>query len=144
MRGRIAERQLDRFDDGVFVVGLSAVVDPDLSRPEQLRLEQLGAPYDALKRLAKAKHKAKEGDWLEAYPEDGQTLAEYAEDFAAGAAKDRVIYFVPVGAFTPPQQQVFDRAVEVTAAFYQRPVKVLPALDAKKMRELASPRPHEP
>ncbi|MFT3840025.1 MAG: archaemetzincin [Myxococcaceae bacterium] len=122
----------------------AAPVDPDLARPEQLRLEKLPEPFDALKRLAKARHKAVEGDWLEEYPEDGQSLGEYSSEYAKDHGKDLTIYFVPVGTFTPAQQRVFDRAVEVTTAFYQRPVKVLPALDPEKMRPLVSPRPHEP
>jgi archaemetzincin len=116
-------------------------VDPELARPEQLRPEKLGPPFDALKHLATPKDKAKQGEWLEAYPEDGQSFGEYANEFAKDFGKDRVIYFVPVGTFTADQQKVFDRAVEVTAAFYQRSVKVLPALDAKRMRAVASPRP---
>jgi archaemetzincin len=93
-----------------------------------------------LKAIATPMPEPKSGDWLAVAPEDGQSFAEYKAERAQNKGRDGVIYLVAVGAFDEGQQRVFDRATEVTRAYYQSKVQVLKPLDAEAMRKIAEPR----
>ena len=100
-----------------------AVVD----RAAELRAEVLPAPFAALVAHAAPKTPPQEGDWLDAHPEDGQSLAELSKD--AVSAKGRVIYLVAVGTLDAPHAAVLDALEPMVAAWFQLEVKRLPAID---------------
>ena len=96
-------------------------------RAAELRAEVLPAPFAALVPHATPKTPPQEGDWLDAHPEDGQSLAELSK--SSVSAKGRVIYLVPVGTLDAPHAAVLDALEPLVAAWFQLEVKRLPAID---------------
>lgn len=58
-------------------------------------------------------------DWLSAHKEPGQTFAAYQEtDYASPGTLQKVIYLVPVGAFTTGQQKVLQYTADFLSVFF--------------------------
>ncbi len=66
---------------------------------------------------------AREGDWLEAHPENGETFDEYLRSSPTlPTAERKTIYIQPIGKFTPAQRQAIKLTAEYMRAFYNLPV----------------------
>lgn len=93
------------------------------------RLEKLPPELELVKAFAKPKHAPVMGEWLQAHPEQGQTLADFEQERPAGGWHEgRVLYLVAVGVLTPAQEQLVERTRALLSDWYQLEVKVLPPL----------------
>lgn len=73
-----------------------------------------------------------EGDWLEAFPEDGETFEQYlASSPTLPTAERKTIYIQPMGTFTAEQEKVIKWTADYMKAFYSLPVKLLDARPIK-------------
>jgi len=74
------------------------------------------------------------GDWVSEHPEPAQSFWQYVQ---AGpvrpSATRRVIYVLPLGDFSVEQRAAVESAQLFLAAFYQLPVKALPAVAASEI-----------
>jgi len=95
----------------------------------QLRAEVLPAPFDALARHATPKTPPRDGEWLDAHPEEGQSFAGFCREVTP--AKGRAVYLVPVGAFTEPHAAMFDSLEPLVRAWLLLEVRRLPAIAGK-------------
>ncbi len=72
----------------------------------------------------------KEGDWLDRFPEPGQTVAEYRASDPRGRTEARTKFAVqPIGPFTEEGQRVVQDAAEFAEIFLTMPVEVAPGID---------------
>lgn len=79
------------------------------------------------------------GDWLSVHPEPGQTFFQYVMAVPVRRISARgTVVIQPVGPFGARESALLDRLVEMTAAFFQIPVRLAPplALPSKGMRTL--------
>lgn len=110
------------------VRALGAALEPGLT-PAQLRAEVLEPRFERLKPLHRPAPPVLTGSWLESYPEPGETFAAYAD---AGptrpTAERRILYFQPIGTFSPEQLRVVEQTADYVARFFQLPVTTLPTL----------------
>jgi len=66
------------------------------------------------------------GDWLESFPEDGETLEQYlASSPTLPTAERRTIYIQPMGTFTVEEKNVIKWTADYMKAFYNLPVRLL-------------------
>lgn len=64
-------------------------------------------------------------DWLESFPEKGQTFEEYKIANPTLPTSDRkIIYIQPIGEFTESQKKVLQLTADYMKAFYNLPVKL--------------------
>lgn len=93
------------------------------------RGEQLSAPLEVAKQLAKPKLAPKPGEWLAEHPEPGQLVADLvAERPDGGWPPGRTLYLVAVGPLSEAQDALLARTRTLLAAWYQTEVKLLPGL----------------
>lgn len=65
------------------------------------------------------------GDWLESFPEAGQTFAEYqTANPTLPTAQRTTIYIQPIGEFSETQKKVLQLTADYMKAFYNLPVKL--------------------
>jgi archaemetzincin len=73
--------------------------------------------------------KPEPGDWLDRFPEVGQTYEQYVRSHPVRANTARsVIYVQPLGDFSPSQQKIIERASEFLGLYFQLPVKTRQSL----------------
>lgn len=77
-------------------------------------------------------HTPREGEWLYAHKEKGQTLQQYISANPARPSPQRsVIYLLPLGEFTEPQKQILELTRQYTEIFFQlRTVLLKPVNDS--------------
>ena len=64
-----------------------------------------------------------DGDWLDSFPEDGQTFEQYlTSDPVLPTADRKTIYIQPIGKFTSQQRDVIDLTADYMRAFFNLPV----------------------
>lgn len=69
--------------------------------------------------------RVQDGDWLESFPEDGQTFEEYlTSNPVLPTAERKTIYIQPIGNFTPKQREVIDLTADYMRAFFNLPVEL--------------------
>lgn len=65
------------------------------------------------------------GDWLESFPEEGQTFEQYLKaNPTLPTAERQIIYIQPIGEFSAIQKKVLQLTAEYMKAFYNLPVKL--------------------
>lgn len=95
------------------------------------------------------------GDWLITHPEEGQSFEKYLTARPiTPTGRRRIIYLLPVGAFSEKQEEIVRLTGEYLSFCYNRPVKSLPAIPlsdipakAKRIRpgsEAAQAQPRAP
>lgn len=88
--------------------------------------EALGAAVEKLRRLHTPMGPTQPGDWLETFPEPGQTFEEYLKSNPTRPeGVRRVLYVQPLGSFTPAQTRVVGLAAEYMSRFFGLPVRLL-------------------
>ncbi|MDP2877495.1 MAG: hypothetical protein Q8O00_15010, partial [Holophaga sp.] len=89
----------------------------------QISPSQLNEVIKRLRPLHAKLAPPKDGDWLKAHPEQGQTFREYQKcDPVRPTTKRRTIYVQPIGTFTPEQQQILNLTVEFIGVYLCLPV----------------------
>jgi archaemetzincin len=72
--------------------------------------------------------KPKAGEWLATQKEEGQTFVEYiASRQADDELSKKWIVILPIGEFSPKQQEILDKSVAYLGTFYQLRTRILPA-----------------
>jgi archaemetzincin len=70
--------------------------------------------------------KVEDGDWLQEFPEDGQTFEQYIASSPTLPTDERkTIYIQPMGKFTGAQLDVIKLTADYMRAFYNLPVKLM-------------------
>ena len=70
--------------------------------------------------------KVVEGDWLESFPEDGQTFEQYVSSSPTLPTAERnTIYIQPMGKFNGEELNTIKMTADYMKAFYDLPVKLL-------------------
>ncbi len=65
------------------------------------------------------------GDWLESFPEEGQTFEQYLKANPTLPTPERqIIYIQPIGEFTATQKKILGLTADYMKAFYNLPVKL--------------------
>ncbi len=78
------------------------------------------------------------GDWSSEHPEQPQSFWQYVQSGPVRPTAERgVIYVLPLGDFTVEQRAAVESAQLFLAAFYQLPVKALPAVPAREIPDAA-------
>ena len=81
---------------------------------------------ERLRPLAQPKRAPRQGDWLHAYPEAGQSFETYINSQPVRRdAQRRAIYLCLVGDFTPTQLRILEITQEYMALVFQCPVTIL-------------------
>jgi archaemetzincin len=97
--------------------------DPDVST--------LSATKEKLVPFSKPMH-VEEGDWLDSFPENGQTFEQYvASKPVLPTAERKTIYIQPIGKFTRQQTEVITLTAEYMRAFFNLPVELREVLPLK-------------
>ncbi len=69
--------------------------------------------------------RVQKGDWLESFPEEGQTFEQYLNSNPTLPTEERqIIYIQPIGGFTATQKKVLQLTTDYMKAFYNLPVKL--------------------
>lgn len=69
--------------------------------------------------------RVQEGDWLESFPEEGQTFEQYLNaNPTLPTAERQIIYIQPIGEFTATQKKVLQLTADYMKAFYNLPVQL--------------------
>jgi archaemetzincin len=77
----------------------------------------------------------KPGDWLDRFPEPGQSVAEFERaDRVVPTAERRTVFIVPIGTFQPALGPPMSVLSDYVQRFAGLPVQVLPALDEGAIR----------
>ncbi|MCU0701142.1 MAG: archaemetzincin, partial [Myxococcaceae bacterium] len=93
------------------------------------RDEGLSPALELLKPLATPKAAPRPGDWLDQYPEPGQTIADFvAERPASGWPKGRAFYLVTIGPLTDDERLLLERTRALLSDWFQQPVEWLAPL----------------
>ena len=106
-------------DDG------SADVPTPIPLPDDAR--PLLAAAELIRPLHEKKRPIQPGDWLEQFPEGGQTFAQYVQ-FRGGkplCAEFSTLYIQPLGEFDETQQRIVEKTAEFMASYFGVPVKTL-------------------
>jgi archaemetzincin len=87
-------------------------------------MESLPPKFAELLPLHTKLGKPEPGDWLDRFPEVGQTYQQYLRSRPVKAdAKRSVIYVQPLGDFTPSEKKIIEQASEFLGLYFQLPVK---------------------
>ena len=110
-------------------VGVLAAAAAKKPRDVELRAEKLEPRFERLKALHAAKTPPKPGEWLESFPEKGQSVAEFMREMPdRPTAKRRTIYLQPIGAFAGARGRILAATADYVERFFGLPVKTLPAV----------------
>jgi archaemetzincin len=89
--------------------------------------------------------KPEPGDWLDRYPELGQTYQQYLRSRPIKAtARRSTIYVQPLGDFTASEKKIVDLAAEFLGIYFQLPVKVREPLSLDVIPQKARRTPGRP
>ena len=91
--------------------------------------EPLLAQIELLRPLHEKKKPNQPGDWLERFPEGGQTFGQYVQSRGRTPLRDEYqsIYVQPLGEFDETQQRLVEQTVEFMGHFFGMPVQLLEA-----------------
>ncbi len=91
--------------------------------------EPLLAQIELIRPLHEKKKPNQPGDWLERFPEGGQTFGQYVQALARRPLKDeyQTIYIQPLGEFDETQQRLVEQTAEFMGHFFGMPVQSLEA-----------------
>ena len=91
--------------------------------------EPLLAQIELIRPLHEKKKPNQPGDWLERFPEGGQTFGQYVQALARRPLKDeyQTIYIQPLGEFDETQQRLVEQTAEFMGHFFGMPVQLLEA-----------------
>lgn len=113
---------------------LSPAIGEEMDRASALRQESLPTRYQRLKKLANPLPAPGPNDWLAQYREPGRGVREY---IAAGPVRrtDKLttVYLLPIGEFTPEQEQIVALTAEYLSLFFATPVKTQARLPLAKI-----------
>ena len=91
------------------------------SSPEALRLA-----VEKVRPLHREMGRPQPGDWLDTFPEPGQTFEEYLQSTPTRPTQERrTIYVQPLGEFTPAQLRIVALTAEYMSRFFGLPVRLL-------------------
>ncbi len=111
----------------VMGAGLLAVRRPGTNLPggKGPTVKELQSAMAKLRPLHTKLGKPRPGDWLARFSESGQTFAQYLRCRPViPKAQRRVIYFQPLGEFTPAQRKVVTLTAEYVGHHFNLPVKI--------------------
>lgn len=116
-----------------------AAPTPPPGESDSVRAGRLGAMIPLLAPLHKPLAKPKPGEWLAEHPEPGQTFAEYLEsDPPVPTAQRTTLYILPLGDFTPRQDEIVRATNRFLALFFRMPAKALDRLPASVIPRAAT------
>lgn len=133
----------------ILVIGLGVVTRlwltserPSIAEPIPMPLsseyDSIVARIAAIKPLHELKRPNQPGDWLEHFPEGGQTFAQYVYLKQRPMHLDfTTIDVQPLGEFDESQQRIVDRTVEYMSHFFGVPVRKLDPLEMGEIPESA-------
>lgn len=99
-----------------------------------LHTEKSEKVFTKLVPLHKAMPLKTPGDWVSEHPEPPQSFWQYVQSGPVRPTSSRgVIYVLPLGDFTVEQRAAVESAQLFLAAFYQLPVKALPAIPSSEI-----------
>ncbi|MBC8115794.1 MAG: hypothetical protein H7062_15525, partial [Candidatus Saccharimonas sp.] len=108
-----------------------AVGSPDTAIEVALpaSFEPLLAQIELIRPLHEKKKPNQPGDWLERFPEGGQTFGQYVQSRGRTPLKDeyQTIYLQPLGEFDETQQRLVEQTAEFMGHFFGMPVQLLEA-----------------
>jgi archaemetzincin len=95
--------------------------------------------------LAQRKKVPAHGEWLDRFPEAGQSFQAYVEGQPVRRDRDHhTIYLCLVGQFTPEQERILDINREYMSLFFDSPVKVHKRISLEEIPDRAQRRnPHD-
>jgi archaemetzincin len=88
-----------------------------------LRAEKIDPRFERLRDLHSPKRAPAPGDWLAEHAEAGQSVAEYLRGHRARPGK--FIELLPLGAFTPAQEEAVRLTADYVERFFAMPVRML-------------------
>lgn len=89
------------------------------ARARQLRAERLEPPFERLKALHRPKVPPRQGDWLQAHREQGQSVAEYRNARPVRPERERsTLYLQPIGDFSEAQREVVRKTRDYLERFF--------------------------
>ncbi len=111
-----------------------------MDRAAELRAEKIDARFERLRDLHAPKRPPRPGDWLDAHPERGQSVADFLHHYPPPARGDR-IEVVPLGDFGGPRREIVAQTADWLERFFGVPVGVRAAVpddrvppEAQRMR----------
>ena len=107
--------------------------------------EPLLAQIELIRPLHEKKKLNQPGDWLERFPEGGQTFRQYVQARGRTPLKDEyhTIYVQPLGEFDETQQRLVEQTVEFMGHFFGMPVQSLEARPLGDIPETARRMRHD-
>ena len=86
---------------------------------------------ELIRPLHEKKRPNQPGDWLERFPEGGQTFAQYVQFCQDKPLKDdySTLYIQPLGEFDETQQRIIEKTAEFMGHYFGQPAKILDPLD---------------
>ncbi len=103
-------------------------------KAEAKNVERLKKQRDAVVPFFKLMGKPRPGDWLQNFPEKGQTFEEYMASAPTLPTEDRrTIYIQPIGEFNSEQKKILELTAEYMRAFYGLPVVMKPVRSLGKV-----------
>ena len=101
--------------------------------------EPLLAQLELIRPLHEKKKPNQPGDWLERFPEGGQTFGQYVQALARRPLKDeyQTIYIQPFGEFDETQQRLVEQTADFMGHFFGMPVQSLEARSLGDIPETA-------
>ena len=107
--------------------------------------EPLLAQIELIRPLHEKKKPSQPGDWLERFPEGGQTFRQYVQARGRTPLKDeyQTIYVQPLGEFDETQQRLVEQTVEFMGHFFGMPVQSLEARPLGDIPETARRMRHD-
>jgi len=104
----------------------AAETQPAAPQTDDERAARLFKIKDSVVPFFKPMH-VEDGDWLQSFPENGQTFEEYLNAKPTLPTDERkIIYIQPIGEFTAKQSEVLQLTADYMKAFYNLPVKLNP------------------
>ena len=110
-----------RLENGLTVTGVEVALPTSF--------EPLLAQIELIRPLHEKKKPNEPGDWLERFPEGGQTFGQYVQSRGRTPLRDeyQTIYVQPLGEFDETQQRLVEQTAEFMGYFFGMPVQSLEA-----------------
>ena len=91
--------------------------------------EPILAQIELIRPLHEKKKPNQPGDWLERFPEGGQTFGQYVQSRGRKPLRDeyQTVYIQPLGEFDETQQRLVEQTAEFMGHFFGMPVQLLEA-----------------
>lgn len=108
---------------------------PPLSNASQNEQAFYGQSIEtALGKMHQKMDKPKFGDWLFTHKEKEQTFLNYLNDKQTdNNISQKWIVVLPIGTFSPKQQEIMEKTVRYLGIFYQLRTRILPAYETNKI-----------